>query len=101
MKKITKIQQYAILHLNSLGHDSTNIANELKIDHNQILDILKKNNIAAVNTQPQNLMITETATKKGNVAIMTKEASAMSDAMKHKTQTTSRHANNIFRPKNK
>lgn len=99
MKKVTKVQQYAVLHLHSLGRTSADIASELKIENSQVLDIINSHN--TTNIQPQNLMITQTATKKGNVAIMTKEASELSDAMKHKTHTTSRHANNIFRPKNK
>lgn len=99
MKKITKIQQYAILYLNTLGYESDNISKELKIEQDKVLEVLK--NLTTKNNQAQNLMITKTVTKKNNVAVMTKEASEISDAMRHKAQNTARHTDNIFRPRSR
>lgn len=112
MSKIAKQNIYAILWLNHTGEEPSSIAKELNLTVKQVEQILEKNNStntnSAVQTSQQpvsmnnkNLMITETLGKKINsVAIMTPQASTMSDDLRKKTETTNKNTNeSIFRPK--
>lgn len=85
MADISNTKKYAILWLNSLGKEASAISSELKISKDKVLGVVSE--ISTEEThQPQSqtskdLMITRTAGKGVNsVAIMTKEASEISDA---------------------
>lgn len=110
MSKITKIQRYAVLWLNSQGWDIAQISQELTLTNNQIKNIVKKNKTedvqsAAVSDKPKlpnskNLMITESQAGTHKVSIMTKAASEINDenrkqilAQKHKDSS-----NYIYKP---
>jgi hypothetical protein len=111
MSRLNKIQKYAISWLNYQQWDNEKIANDLDIPINQINNFLEKNQIAAdkaniqttssvVGNKKQNLMIMETSVKKNkSVAIMTKEASQTSDAIKQSKAPGRNTQKNIYKPK--
>jgi hypothetical protein len=93
MKKLSKIQQYAIEHLLSKNTDEDTICNELKITKDLLTQYIEKNHRAKTeNTQiattsskvtSKDMMIRSTRDKQNNtVAIMTKDASAYNDSFK-------------------
>lgn len=108
MAKLSKVQIYAIEWLNHIGYTAEQISEDINIPHKQIDKILlsKTTETTSIETSrkntesKKNMLITHTAGKKMNtVAIMTKEASAMSDEDKQKTIGHSRDTSkNIFRP---
>jgi hypothetical protein len=114
MARINKTQTYAILWLNSQSYDSAYIEKELGVTNKQIETVLNKlkipeepptNNIKTSSSpvgqsKSKNLMITESASRTRSVAIMTKEASELNDALKKNSQPT-KSENGIFRPFNK
>jgi hypothetical protein len=112
MARINKTQTYAILWLNSQSYDSAYIEKELNVTNKQIETVLNKvknteptNNIKTSSSpvgqsRSKNLMITESASRTRSVAIMTKEASELNDALKKNSQPT-KSENGIFRPFNK
>lgn len=107
MSRINKTTIYAIKWLNSQGHDLESIANELSISKKQVeTHIEQPQQIQTSNPEeppkitPKNLMITQTSVKKtNNVAIMTGEASMLSDHIKKNQKITPKHQTGIFRPK--
>jgi hypothetical protein len=106
MSRINKTTIYAIKWLNSQGHDVESIANELSVSKKQIeahIDQPQPTQVAQeepVKITPKNLMITQTSVKKtNNVAIMTGEASMLSDHIKKNQKATPKHQTGIFRPK--
>jgi hypothetical protein len=112
MARINKTQTYAILWLNSQFHDSSYIEKELGITNKQVETVLNKvkdtepTNSVKTSSSPvgqsksKNLMITESASRTRSVAIMTKEASELNDALKKNSQPK-KSENGIFRPFNK
>lgn len=103
MSKITKTQKYAIQWLDSTGMNIQDISKELKITSDQVASILESSKQpAAIETKSKNLMITHTSGKKINsVAIMTKEASEVSDDLKKNlpNAVANTKTKGIFRPK--
>lgn len=113
MPRLSKTEIYAIRWLNSQGKTIEQISNELKISDTQVKKTLEKNHVSSdtknsiktatekTTSKMKDLMITKTSSKNINsVAIMTKEASEISDANK-KTNTTSiskAFKNSIYRP---
>lgn len=112
MARINKTQTYAILWLNSQSYDSAYIEKELGVTNKQIETVLNKikdteptNNVKTSSapvgqSKSKNLMITESASRTRSVAIMTKEASELNDALKKNSKPT-KSENGIFRPFNK
>lgn len=113
MPRLNKTQTYAILWLNNQGHDPTDIAKELDIQKNQVLNTISKNTVntgknnlqtasapASNKYKTKDLMITDTASKTRKVAIMTKEASEINDSFKKNIPNAPSRKNdkNIFRP---
>jgi hypothetical protein len=106
MSRINKTTIYAIKWLSSQGHNIDYIANELSVskkqieahtDHPQPTQVAKEE---STKITPKNLMITQTSVKKtNNVAIMTGEASMLSDHIKKNQKATPKHQTGIFRPK--
>lgn len=94
MSRVSTIQKYAILWLNSTGLDAVSISEEVKVTETQVKNVLKKNlpdnpvstNPVATNsvkkTTSKDLMITESTSGRNKVAIMTKAASEMNDESK-------------------
>ena len=111
MSRINRTQSYAALWLNHLGWPVEKISNELEITDNQVLGVIKKEkeqgSSSAIKTassststsKSKHLMITDSANNKNNVAIMTKEASALNDDFKKQNPPTTenRFSKNIFR----
>ena len=110
MKKLTKVEQYAILHMINNDNSIEEISNELQIEHSLVQRFVEKNKKASsqqtIKTKSskitsKDLMISKTSVK-GNksVSIMTKEASQVNDEFKKNLQSTvSRTAkNSIHRP---
>lgn len=110
MSRITKIEKYAALWLNSQGWEIEQISQELTLTHNQIKNIVKKpktENVASNSDSnkhklpnSKNLMITESQAGTHKVSIMTKAASEINDenrkqilAQKHKDSS-----NYIYKP---
>jgi len=82
MAKLSKVNKYAILWLNHNGEDIDKISSELGVSEKQISEVLETTDKAdpVPKPNPKNLMITHTSGKKlNNVAIMTKDASAIAD----------------------
>lgn len=106
MSKLNKIQIYAIRWLNSQNHTSEKIAEELKLNIEQVNQTIEKHSKASdepsITTKKapvNNPMITKTSGKgTNNVAIMTQEASSLHDSMKPSLRSTTNQS--IFRPKN-
>lgn len=111
MSKINKLNQYAVLWLHSQNTDITDISSETGLSTKQIENIIKKHNDPNSNTADTNahqhgpvkslakqLMITESAGKRQKVAIMTKEASQISDEAKKKQTSVNNNKPYIFRP---
>jgi hypothetical protein len=111
MSRLNKTQKYAISWLNHQQWDNEKISNELDISLSQVNSFLEKNQTAAnnanikttssvVGNKKQNLMIMETSVKKNNsVAIMTREASQSSDAIKQTKTPGRNNQKNIYKPK--
>lgn len=110
--KLTKSSTYAINWLYSMGKTVDQIAEELKIKKDSVVEYLEKyspqqHDELATKTSStskktsKDLMITRTRDKKiNNVAIMTKEASELNDQLKKKTHSKKKNSGCIFRPKN-
>lgn len=101
MKKITDTQKYAILWLNYNKYSSLDIAKTLKINEQQIIEIIGSN----TSTQPQtnimkNLMVTESVGQRHQVAVMTKAASEIADSERQKltVNNTKNKESFIFKP---
>lgn len=110
MKK-NKVQEYAILWLNSQNKKHGDIADELNIGIEKVESVIRVNSEPqqSVNTgstsnkknsKSKALMITQTSEKKNkSVAIMTPEASALNDELKKKFRGKSENNQDfIFRP---
>lgn len=106
MARLNKAQIYAIRWLNQESYSNEKIATELGLNIDQVTKTLEKYSNAStessvpIKTQPVNI-INKTAGKGiGGVAIMTKEASEISDEAYKKHKGTNPAINNsIFRPK--
>lgn len=108
MSKINKATIYAIKWLFSQGKTPKQISDELKISVKQVSSHIEENtneisensNQAPIN--PKKLMITHTSGKKiNNVAIMTGEASMLSDHFKkNQKEIENKNIKGIYRPKN-
>jgi hypothetical protein len=106
MSRINKTTIYAIKWLSSQGHDIESIANELSVSkkqveaHTDLPQPVQTSPEEPPKITPKNLMITQTSVKKtNNVAIMTGEASMLSDHIKKNQKATPKHQTGIFRPK--
>lgn len=110
MKK-NKVQEYAILWLNSQNQKHGDIADELGIGIEKVEAVVRvhsepKQSVNAGTTsnkkssKSKSLMITQTSEKKNkSVAIMTPEASALNDELKKKFRGKSEDSKGfIFRP---
>jgi hypothetical protein len=106
MSKVNKIQIYAIRWLNSQNYTNDKIAEELKLNIEQVNQTVEKYSKASdepsITTKKapvNNPMITKTSGKgTNNVAIMTQEASSLHDSMRSSSRSTTEKS--IFRPKN-
>lgn len=113
MSKPKKIQEYAVLWLNSQGMSVDDMMKEIELSKRQINSILKKYH----NTQSQletkvdqtiktnhhntkNLMIMDSGAKKFRVAIMTKDASMAHDAILKNLPDQPNQSNFIYRQNN-
>jgi transposase len=106
MSRINKTTIYAIKWLNSQGYDIESISNELSVSKKQIETHIEQPQPVQVSQEepakitPKNLMITQTSVKKtNNVAIMTGEASMLSDHIKKNQKANTKNQTGIFRPK--
>jgi len=109
MSRINKTTIYAIKWLSSQGHDIESISNELSVSKKQVeahtglpqpVQPVHISQEEPPKITPKNLMITQTSVKKtNNVAIMTGEASMLSDHIKKNQKATPKHQTGIFRPK--
>lgn len=116
MARLTKAETYAIKWLSSQGKNVDQIAEELKLTEQQVKRTIEKshassktkNNVKtatekANNSKAKDLIITKTAGKNINsVAIMTKEASEVSDAHRQSSNnvaTSRAFKNSIYRPR--
>lgn len=101
MKKITNTQKYAILWLHSQNLANKDIAKELKINEEEIQNIILSNIPAtpqSVNSSVKNLMITESVAQKHKVAVMTKAASELGDHDRTKLVIDNTNKNFIYKP---
>lgn len=105
MAKLSKINTYAILWLSNCGYTIEQIVEDIGVTEKQVSSVLDQHStsIKSSSTTPnaKNLMITHTSGKKlNNVAIMTKDASAMADENRKTAQSSSgrNQEKNIFRP---
>lgn len=110
--KITKSVGYAIQWLNASGKSPADIALELKLTNEQVVEHLEKHytqkqapkietQSSQVKSSSKDLMIRHTRDKKNNsVSIMTPEASMVNDELKKTSQqaTPNRNSDCIFRP---
>lgn len=115
MARLTKAETYAIKWLSSQGKNIDQIAEELKLTEQQVKRTIEKahassktkNNVKTAtekaNSKAKDLIITKTSGKNINsVAIMTKEASEVSDAHRQSNNNISisrAFKNSIYRPK--
>lgn len=116
MARLTKSEIYAIRWLSSQGKNIVEISNELKLSEQQVKRTVEKNHVTSKTknniktttektnkTNVKDLIITKTASKNINsVAVMTKEASEVSDAHRKSNNNTSiskAFKNSIYRPK--
>jgi hypothetical protein len=105
MAKLSKVNKYAILWLSHTGEGVDKISAELGVSEKQINEVLATSvkTETAPTPNPKNLMITHTSGKKlNNVAIMTKDASAVVDATRKQAESSlgRNQEKNIFRPNN-
>lgn len=108
MNKITDLHKYAILWLHSQNTPIENISEKLKLTDKQIQSVLNKHvTNAAINnkTEPvkskiKDLMITDSASAKHKVTIMTKAASEVADESKKTNIVTPSNKPYIFKPSN-
>jgi hypothetical protein len=106
MASLAKKDKYAILWLNSQGKSTEEISKDLGFSIKQVAAIVTKNSSEIKTTSgpvkkypSKELMITESASKKNRVAIMTKESSAINDEQRKKNQAKSpKLEKGIFRP---
>lgn len=109
MAKISKTQIYATHWLNHIGFTVEQISDEIGVSKKQIETTLSANTEdqitneqqSGTNITPKHMLITHTSGKKLNtVAIMTKEASSISDEVNKKSTAHLGRDNtkNIFRP---
>lgn len=107
MPKLNKANNYAVQWLYGQGKTNEQIAGELGISEKQVANITSKiqkpveESSTVTQPDPKSLMITQTSGKGTNtVAIMTKQASELSDALK-KNHVAPKSSTGIFRPKKK
>jgi hypothetical protein len=105
MAKYNKTQQYAVLWLSHSGADAKKIAEELELTIKQVNYIINQNNKNPVGPDNdgkqsvvKNLIITESAAGRQSVAVMTKEASQISDDQNIKYKTNNIKLPHIFNP---
>lgn len=109
--KMTNIHKYAILWLNSQSLPIEDIAQELKLTVKQIQYVLnnqsKNNKTDTVNnasepvkSKMQDLIITDSASHKHRVAIMTKAGSEIGDVSQKSNVVNSNNKSYIYRPSN-
>jgi hypothetical protein len=103
MAKLSKANKYAILWLNNSGESIDKISAELELSEKQINEVLEANIKTDIVPKPnaKSLMITHTSGKKlNNVAIMTKDASAIADKNRKQAESSPGRSQekNIFRP---
>lgn len=109
--KMNNVHKYAILWLNSQSLSIEDIAQELKLTIKQIQYVLKNqtqndtdtnknisNASEPVKSKMQDLIITDSASQKHRVAIMTKAGSEMADASRKSNTVDSNNKSYIFRP---
>jgi plasmid maintenance system antidote protein VapI len=103
MKKITDTQKYAILWLKHNNYSSTQIAKMLKINENQIIEIINNNpkEPTPTGSSIKSLMITESVGQKHQVSIMTKAASEVSDSNRKNIEIDNSNKSSIYKPFNK
>lgn len=112
MKRLTKIESYAVLWLLHNKKDVSEIVEELHLENKQVTGVMEKNGISASEnpiktknssaaTRSKELMIHHTSEKRQNsVAIMTKEASEINDSIKYPAAAISKSIEkSIHRPK--
>lgn len=95
MSRISKIQKYAVLWLNSQDYTHQQIKEELDLTDSQIKNVLKTNKVShehGVSKQSslpnsKKLMITESQAGTHKVSIMTKAASEVNDENRKKILT--------------
>lgn len=108
MAKINKIQEYAVLWLNSQNLSIEGIIAETGLSKRQINNILKKQQSSdtvpikspSSNINTKNLMIMDSGAKKFRVAIMTKDASMANDSIVKNLPNNTNQTNFIYRPNN-
>jgi hypothetical protein len=108
MNKITNLHKYAILWLNSQNLSVEAIGEELKLTDKQIQNVLNKhitsstinNKTETVKSKIKDLMITDSASAKHKVTIMTKAASEVADESKKSNIPTPSNKPYIFKPSN-
>lgn len=108
MNKVTSLHKYAILWLNSQNVSSEAIAQELKLTEKQVSNVLNKqttnatinNKTEPVKSKLKDLMITDSASSKHRVAIMTKAASEVADESKKNNIVKPSDKSYIFKPSN-
>jgi orotate phosphoribosyltransferase-like protein len=108
MNKITNLHKYAILWLNSQNLSIESIAKELKLTEKQIQSVLNKhitsstvgNKTEPVKSKIKDLMITDSASAKHKVTIMTKAASEVADESKKTNMFNPSNKSYIFKPSN-
>jgi DNA-directed RNA polymerase specialized sigma subunit len=105
MPKLNKANHYAIQWLYGQGKTDEQIADELGISKKQVINVTSKiqkpveENSTPAQPDSKSLMITQTSGKGTNsVAIMTKQASELGDALK-KSHVAPKSSTGIFRPK--
>jgi Mn-dependent DtxR family transcriptional regulator len=98
-KKISNTTSYAIQWLNHKKVPVADIAKELNISEESVSAALAETTEEKA-SRISKLMISETAGKRNKgVAIMTKEASFLSDEVAKKTTKGNNNNTNIFRPR--
>lgn len=108
MSNISNTKKYAVKWMNHCGDDISKISYELKISKDKVKEILGQsddtehvaNESSKKSLTSKDLMIRQTAGKGANsVAIMTKEASEVSDTHRTKQQSSGNDfEKGIFRP---
>lgn len=99
-KKLSKSTLYAIQWLNSKKMSAGQIAEELNLEEETVVNSLSTNAKDESTSRISKLMISETAGKRNKgVSIMTKEASFLSDELIKKNNHKEKNNSNIFRPR--
>lgn len=106
MSRITKIQKYAILWLQSQNMSIENIEKELKLDSKQIMNVIKNSTskeesstVTQNKITSKDLMIRNSQSGNRNVSIMTKAASEMNDENKKLNYSNNiKSSPHIYRP---